>query len=129
MGAFLIVGMLTVLADFLTYTGLLWSGLEQMWIAKAVGFLSGMLFAYFANKNFTFGNVVPKSGSAVRFAMLYLATLTANVLINMLVLHLLAGFTSALTIAFVLATGCSATLNFIGMKFCVFHRVSARGLS
>ena len=117
---FLVVGTLTVLVDFVTYRGLLAlaTGTE---LAKATGFVAGTTFAYFANRFWTFGHASHRPGSAWRFAVLYASTLGANVLVNSLALHPLAGMAGAVQIAFLLATGVSASLNFAGMKFFVFR--------
>lgn len=120
---FLLVGATTVLIDFATYRGLAWSGLSVD-LAKAAGFLTGTVFAYVANKLWTFGHVSHAPGSLWRFALLYAVTLGANVAINALALRGLTGMGFAVQIAFLLATGTSATLNFLGMKFFVFHRAA-----
>jgi Predicted membrane protein len=117
---FLVVGSLTVLVDFLTYRCLIWMGLIGINMAKAAGFLIGTVFAYFANRFWTFGNKPHAPGSPWRFAILYAATLGANVFVNALVLVLLAGIATAIQVAFLLATGVSASLNFLGMKLFVF---------
>jgi putative flippase GtrA len=115
-GIFLIVGSLTVLLDFSTYRSLVWLGIAGIDIAKAIGFLTGTLFAYFANRFWTFGHKTHAPGSAWRFALLYAVTLGTNVLVNSLALKLFAN----VIIAFLLATGISAMLNFLGMKLFVF---------
>lgn len=117
---FLLVGSLTVLVDYLSYRSLAWSGLLGIDIAKATGFLIGTVFAYFANRIWTFGHKSHASGSAWRFTLLYAATLGANVFVNALALSVLADVTAAIPMSFLLATGVSATLNFLGMKLFVF---------
>jgi putative flippase GtrA len=94
-------------------------------MAKVTGFLVGTLFAYFANRFWTFGHKLHAPGSAWRFAVLYASTLGANVLINSLTLKLLAGTAVAFELAFLLATGISASLNFLGMKLFVFKPIPA----
>jgi len=121
---FLIVGASTVLVDFLTYLGLIGLQLMEVDMAKVTGFLVGTLFAYFANRFWTFGHKSNASGSAWRFSALYASTLGANVLINALSLKLLADMANAFQFAFLLATGVSACLNFLGMKFFVFKPIS-----
>jgi len=116
---FLIVGSLTVLIDFFSYRGLVFYGLETS-PAKASSFLIGTVFAYFANRNWTFSHNTHKKGSAWRFAGLYATTLTANVGVNKMILHFLTGFSFSVQIAFLFATGVSTILNFLGMKFFVF---------
>jgi putative flippase GtrA len=125
LGIFLVVGTLTVLVDFLTYRGFVWSQLLNVDVAKAVGFITGTVFAYFANRFWTFGHKPHAAGSVWRFALLYAVTLIANVEINALALEKLAGSLSVVQVAFLIATGISATMNFLGMKLFVFKAISA----
>lgn len=120
---FLVVGATTVLLDFVSYRGLI--GFEMMAVdmAKATGFLIGTLFAYFANRFWTFGHRQHISSSAWRFVVLYSSTLGANVLINSLALKLFADAVAAIPLAFFVATGVSAALNFLGMKLFVFRPI------
>lgn len=122
---FLVVGGLTVLVDFSVYRGLLWTSGLDVGVAKAVGFLAGTVFAYVANRLWTFGHHQHQASSAWRFALLYGATLLANVAVNALVLRLAGGAAWAVQGAFLVATGVSATLNFVGMKLYVFRPGSA----
>jgi len=122
---FLIVGASTVLVDFMSYRGLIQFQVMEVDMAKATGFLVGTLFAYFANRFWTFGHKSHAPGSAWRFAVLYASTLGANVITNALALKLLAGTAVALELAFLLATGVSASLNFLGMKLFVFKPIPA----
>jgi putative flippase GtrA len=117
---FLIVGLLTVLVDFVSYHGLVGSALIPVNAAKAAAFLAGSLFAYFANRFWTFGHVAQRTGNAWRFAVLYGATLSSNVLVNALVLTMLVGVEGSIQLAFLAATSVSACLNFLGMKLFVF---------
>jgi putative flippase GtrA len=121
---FLIVGMSTVLVDFMTYCGLIQFQVVAVDIAKAAGFLVGTLFAYFANRMWTFGHKSHARGSALRFSALYATTLGVNVLINAATIKLLADTAVAFKLAFLLATGFSASLNFLGMKHFVFRSVT-----
>ena len=93
---FLIVGTLTVIIDFLTYRSLIWAKLLGVDCAKGVGFLTGTVFAYFANRFWTFGHKVHAVGSAWRFIILYSLTLAANVLVNAYLLNWLPGYLPAL---------------------------------
>ncbi|WP_367575912.1 GtrA family protein [Pseudomonas oryzihabitans] len=121
---FLFVGMLTVFVDFLTYQGLMKAEFMPIYFAKTAGFLAGTLFSYFANKFWTFGQKTYVSGSVWRFSLLYIATLLVNVFINSTALR----FTSTL-MSFLVATGVSAMLNFLGMKFFVFKPARVSELS
>jgi len=122
---FLVVGASTVFVDFIIYRGILGFQFMEVDMAKATGFLVGTLFAYFANRFWTFGHKSHITGSAWRFSALYLSTLGANVLINALALKLLADVAAFFQLAFLLATGVSACLNFLGMKFFVFRSIPA----
>ena len=129
LGIFLIVGSLTVLVDFGAYRSLVWLEVAGVDMAKAIGFLVGTLFAYFANRFWTFGHKSHAPGSLWRFVALYGTTLGANVLVNSLALKLFADAIAAVHLAFLLATGISATLNFLGMKLFVFKPRATSGLT
>jgi len=77
-------------------------------------------YTYYANRFWTFGHKPHAPGSAWRFAILYAATLGTNVFVNAQALALLSGTVTAVQVAFFLATGVSASLNFLGMKLFVF---------
>lgn len=120
LGLFLLIGVLTVLIDYLIYSALSWWQAPSIGVAKGVGFISGTVFAYFANRFWTFGHKSHASGSLVRFALLYAVTLLTNVTVNELALVALIALQGSVLIAFVIATAVSATMNFIGMKLFVF---------
>ena len=122
---FLIVGASTVLVDFMTYRGLNQFQVMEVDMAKAIGFLVGTLFAYFANRFWTLGHKSHAPGSARRCSALYSSTRGANVLINADALKLLADTAFAFQLAFLFATGVSASLNFLGMKLFVFKPIPA----
>lgn len=123
---FLIVGLLTVAIDFLIYRGLIRLGVDSIGLAKTIGFIGGTIFSYFANRFWTFANPKTHSGSVLRFILVYLIGLFANVLVNKFALD--AGedvyLPLAIYFAFLLATGISAAVNFIGMKYLVFTNKS-----
>ena len=114
-GRFLIVGLLTVGLDYSIYSTLLWLAVPVA-PAKAAGFIGGAVFAFFANREITF-LAKGRSYAPLRFGLVYLISLAANVGMNKLALTLLP---DAIKIAFLVATGVSATLNFVGMKLFVF---------
>jgi len=127
LGIFLIAGLLTVGIDFLLYRGFIYLqpfGLDSINIAKGFGFISGTIFAYFANRFWTFNQQTTGAGSVFRFVMVYVLGLIANIAINYLCIEWFSSPILAmeytLLIAFILATGVSASFNFIGMKFFVF---------
>jgi putative flippase GtrA len=122
LGIFIIVGSLTVLVDFLSYRGLVEGLVIQVDIAKGSSFLIGTIFAYFMNRTWTFGRVTHFSGTAWRFITLYAITLGANVLVNTWALDMFRHASAVVQWAFLLATGVSAALNFVGMKWFVFKK-------
>lgn len=126
---FLVVGGVTVVVDFASYTLLqAWIGLPVA-ASKGLGFLIGTAFAYFANRHWTFGHKDPAGGSAWRFALLYGITMAFNVLVNAVGLHALHEMAWGKQGAFLLATGVSAFLNFLGMKYLVFRQRPGAKLS
>jgi putative flippase GtrA len=127
LGIFVIVGLLTVGIDFLIYRGFIYLqpfGLDSINIAKGFSFIGGTVFAYFANRFWTFNQQTTGAGSIFRFVMVYILGLVANIVINYLCIEWFSSpgiaMEYTLLIAFILATGVSATFNFIGMKFFVF---------
>jgi putative flippase GtrA len=92
LGIFLIVGTLTVVIDFLTYRGLIWAQLLGVDSAKGMGFLIGTVFAYFANRFWTFGHKAHAIGSVWRFIAVYSLTLAANVLVNSFLINWLPAY-------------------------------------
>lgn len=124
LGLFLLIGSLTVLIDYLTYRALIWIHLLDVDAAKCVGFVAGTVFAYFANRFWTFGHKQHATGSAWRFALLYAITLLTNVVINSLALSALITLPGSVQLAFLIATAVSATMNFVGMKSFVFKAAS-----
>ena len=120
LGIFLVVGSLTVLIDYLTYRSLAWGQLLAVDTAKGTGFVTGTVFAYIANRFWTFGHKQHTAGSTWRFALLYAVTLSANIGINALALNALNALPGAVQSAFLIATAVSATMNFVGMKSFVF---------
>lgn len=122
---FLLVGGTTVLLDLAVYGSLLWSGIAVS-PAKAAGFVAGTLFAYVANWLFTFGGAAGGGRTMMRFAAVYTVNLGVNVAANALVLLVLGTSRAALIAAFLVATGLSATLNFLGMKHWVFTTPARR---
>lgn len=117
---FLVVGCLTVLLDYVTYRSLTELLQIAIPIAKGISFLTGTVFAYLANRFWTFGNSAHAPGSMLRFGALYALTLTVNIGANALVLNTLKTLAQNVQVAFLVATGLSAMLNFLGMKYFVF---------
>jgi putative flippase GtrA len=116
MARFLVAGFCAVGTDVGSYF-LILKALPHDY-SKGISFLLGTIVAYFINKNWTFEKKTKAYEEMGKFAILYLSTLGANVLVNRIVLNL---FQSTF-LAFLLATGVSTVLNFIGQKCWVFKR-------
>ena len=116
---FLVVGFSFVALDYIVYLSLL-----RLWftvdVAKSIGFLTACFCAYVANKSWTFeatgGNAV-----ATRFVVLYAVSMSVNVGINHYMLQNVGDMNTGFELSYIIATSCSATLNFVGMKFFVFQ--------
>ena len=117
---FLIVGGTTVLIDLICYFTLIYMGFDTS-LSKGISFSVGTVFAYFANRNYTFQSSMGGFFRFTVFTLLYLSTLVVNVVSNEIVLKLTSQINSSLIMAFFIATSLSATLNFIGMKYIVFN--------
>ena len=121
LGIFVVAGVSTVAVDYIFYqvvVALQWATID---IAKAFGFIIGTFYAYVANRFWTFSHKGISKNSVLKFALLYSVTLSTNVLINSHLLEFLGNIDYTVQISFFFATGVSATLNFIGMKFVVFN--------
>lgn len=122
---FLVVGGLTAGVDYVCYLSIVWAELFSPNVAKGIGFLTGSIFAFYANRFWTFGHGPQNSLRGLGFFLLYGSTMAVNIFINAKVLDLLGTVNGAVQIAFITATAMSATLNFLGMKFFVFSRSGA----
>lgn len=113
---FLIAGFLVVIVDATIYYFLLFF-LPPLF-SKLIAFITGTTVAYLMNKFWTF----KKSGffheEIIKFIFLYILAMIINVGINSLTIFI----SHSLIFAYFLATGTSASFNFIGQKFFVFKR-------
>ena len=119
-GRFLIIGFTTVIIDLIVYLLLLNFSVETL-TAKGISFSIGAIFAYFANRTYTFKSPIKGFLRFIIFLILYLLTLLLNVSSNEIILNLFSHTNFALMIAFIIATSLSAGLNFLGMKYIVFY--------
>tara|TARA_B100000795_G_scaffold178503_1_gene134999 strand:+ start:37926 stop:38405 length:480 start_codon:yes stop_codon:yes gene_type:complete len=117
---FLIVGSITVAIDLAFYSILIFLDNETN-ISKAISFSFGTIFAFYANKSFTFNQSKAGLIRFFIFIILYFFTLLINVISNEFCLDLTGRSKSSFIMAFIVATFLSATLNFIGMKYIVFN--------
>jgi len=112
---FLIAGFSAVGTDFFVYNILLIFLTHSP--AKVFSFISGSCIAFVINKYWTFKKEEKSLKEIVRFSILYIITLIVNTGVNKIFLTLIPGF---VWFAFLVATGASTILNFIGQKWWVF---------
>jgi putative flippase GtrA len=130
---FTLIGILAVIVDLTCYYILLnmlpekvHSMVSNEAFAKAISFICGMFVTYTFNKFWTWKQNNRSRKRVIKFFFLYGLSLVINVGVNSLLLYLLheiqllVDLPYKYLIAFVGATGVSASLNFIGQKFWVF---------
>ena len=120
---FLAAGLGAVLVDFLSYLLLLALGVPTG-PAKGAAFLIGAAFAFVVNGTWTFRSQLT-GGALWRFVVVYAIGLALNVGLNELVLAVLPrtseGGSWEKVAAFLVATGASATWNYLGMRHFAFR--------
>ncbi len=135
---FVISGMLAVTVDFTVYFAL--SQYLDPSISKAISFCSGMLVTYNMNKFWTWKQPEKDNKRLMLFSVLYAVALIVNVAMNNLMLDSLPNHTLNFSYvndlnevikgivvgvdklaAFVIATGASVVLTYIGQKYWLFR--------
>lgn len=111
---FVIAGFAAVGTDLVTYYIML--NFFKYDIAKMLSFILGSIVAFMINKYWTFEKYKKSYKQIVQFAILYIVTLAVNIIIN----HFTLNFFEIIFLAFLIATGASTILNFLGQKFWVF---------
>lgn len=113
---FLIIGLANIAVDLSAYSFLLYVS-TAVPLAKGIAFIAGTVFAFVANRTWTFNAGGTGMMLLIPFALLYGLSAILNVTLNSAVLSMLGGTRLATGQAYVVATGASALLNFIGMQF------------
>ena len=116
---FLLVGFTTVGIDAVVYSLLLVCTSDSL-LSKGVGFISGAVFSYFANWRFTFRSEKSRQSVFV-FVLVYLSSLTLNILGNSLLLESLPAWYYKTAVSFLLITGITTVWNYLGMALFVFN--------
>jgi len=117
---FVFIGGCSTAIDFILY--LLFLNAVNVVIAKGASMIAASVFSYVLNKTLTF-RVRKKTdtGMVVRFYIVFVLNLIANVSVNWLFYSLL----QAKLVPFILATAAGMAVNFIGQKYFVFHKNTA----
>lgn len=120
--SFFSIGILSVLIDFLVYIGLS-KILFDVIIAKALGFICGTLFSFFANKKFTF-NANFSYFALLKYFILYMLTLNLNIFFNHFFLNAFDKMIYSVQVSFFLTSGICAFINFVGLNYFIFYKKS-----
>ncbi len=118
---FILVGISTVLIDLLIYFYLINIEFPPLF-SKAVSFVAGSVYAYQANRVWTFSAGKPNFVQLFRFYLVYSTSLILNVLSNSILLSIfvIKSYFNTL-ISFIIATLISATTNYLLLKTIVFR--------
>ena len=112
---FLYAGLAAVGTDLLVYYLLL--NLLSTEVSKGISFIMGSVVAFIINKYWTFNKPEKSYKEMIQFGILYSTTLALNVMTNKIVLD----YTDIVLVSFMVATGISTILNFVGQKWWVFN--------
>ena len=114
---FIVGGASAVLTDFTTYYLMLYLGVYVAY-AKCISYILGAIVGFVINKIWTFESKKFKFEEVWKYVILYLVSALTNTLVNQFVLYLI----GIKLIAFLVATGFSTIMNFLGQKFIVFKK-------
>lgn len=120
-GIFIVIGLLSTLINYAIYVWLIYESLLPE-LSKLLGFTSGMIFAFFGNKYFTFNDNRKSYKISFNFIMVYSIGALFDVSANEISLSVFSELSIKRELAFIIATSISATTNFLGMKFLVFNK-------
>jgi len=112
---FSVAGLSAVAVDFLSYYLLI--NYLSYDLSKTLSFIIGAIVAYVINKFWTFEKNNLSFKELTKFALLYTFSLIINVYMNKLFLDI-----TNIIISFLIATGSSALINFIGQRWWVFKK-------
>jgi putative flippase GtrA len=102
-------------------------GLEFMF-AKVGSFMCAVIFAYHGHRSWTFMSHGSKK-RATAFMTLYVSALVINATANSSILAIVGTEITGIATAFVIATGFTATINFVVMKFFIFRPAKVQATS
>lgn len=114
---FIVVGCLSVAIDLLAYT--LFRGVMTAAPAKGLSYVLGMLFGFVCNKVWTFESDRRSASEPILYAVVYSVTLAVNILVNSACLTLLGE--NGRVVAFLVATGLTTVLNYLGLRWLAFR--------
>lgn len=115
---YLVVGGVSVGLDFVVYTLLIVTKILDPILAKRVSFIVGGIWAFFANKLFTFRKSGVKLSEPLLFGFIYFCGFFLNVIVHDIIFKSF----KVKTLAFISATFVSILWNYIGQKWVVFRK-------
>ena len=113
------MGLLCVATDLGFYAALAGSLQLSFASAKTASYLAGVVVGFLLNKKWTFQSDRTTWAEPVNYLLLYTVTLGVNVGCNSLVL---AWYNEQKLLAFLVATGVTTVLNFLGMRLVTFRK-------
>lgn len=112
---FIMVGGCSTLIDFIIYMLIsIWMDIS---VSKGISMICSSVFSYFANKIFAFSN---KEKTNISLLVKFYIVFAANFLVNMGMNRLVYEMTANKIIAFILATICGMSVNYLGQRLIVF---------
>ena len=117
---FLVVGFTTIIIDYIVYVALV-NILGYSYMYKGISFIAGAVYSFVLNSLYTFNQERLKISQLIKFAIVYIISLSINVSVNaFLVERIPLTAHVSIFISFSVATLASCAVNFSSMKFFVF---------
>ena len=123
-GFFLINGFIAVIIAYTVYMVLILASLD-IYFSSLISYFSAIFYGYIANKKITFKSRDKISlANVIKYVGLHLCTMVIYVYLNSYFVVMLEEYKFSLLFAFILPFSLTATLNFWGLRFWVFKKVS-----
>lgn len=123
---YLICGAISTSVDFMIYFSLYKLDF-QVDLAKGFSFMIATFISYFLNKHITFQTKNKSFYEFLWFILVHILAMLCDVAMNRVMLFflglILVGHVKVI-LAFVIATGVSVIINFLGQRYFVFRKVS-----
>ncbi len=117
---YILVGLSTVLIDFLIYKFLI--KFIVIYLSKTISFLSGTFFSYQLNRTWTFKSGKTKLSQFIKYLIIHITSLIINVVLNSLLLNTFSkNYFLSYEVSFLIATLTSAIYNFLFIKKFIFN--------
>jgi len=114
---FIFVGIITVSLDAFFYFLLINLNFFTIYNCKRISFILGSIFAFYANREFVFKVKNKTKKQLLYFAILYFSSFIINSISHDFVVLIF----NIKILAFIIATGFSTLINYIGQKYLVFR--------